>query len=238
MAKWTQHHGFVAGMLASVTLLISWGLSLWHPPVPRVHDEFAYLLAADTFAQGRLTNPPHPLWQHFESMHVIHQPTYASKYPPGQGAMLALGQVVLGQPIAGVWFSSALGVVACYWMLLGFVTSRWAALGASLLVMLPGYQIAWGQSYWGGALACAGGALVLGAVPRLQRTTRLHDALALAGGALLLAVTRPFEGVVLCLLCGGWLVLGWLRRPRPLGVRWFGKSSCQCWLFWGPAPGP
>jgi hypothetical protein len=56
-------------------------------PVPAAHDEFSYLLAGDTFAHGRLANPPHPLWIFLDTLHVLGKPTYASIFPPAQGAV-------------------------------------------------------------------------------------------------------------------------------------------------------
>ena len=121
-------------------------------PYPSIHDEFSYLLAADTYAHGRLANPPHPLWKHFESMHILVQPTYASKYPPAQGLILAAGQVLFRMPIAGVWLSNALATLGAIWMLRGWMPYRWAFLGGFLLASHP-LMIAWGQSYWGGSAA-------------------------------------------------------------------------------------
>lgn len=205
----------IAALLFTAALLVSATISLLRPPVPRVHDEFSYLLAADTFNQGRVANPTHPLWRHFETIHVIQQPSYASKYPPGQGAMLAVGQWATGWPMAGVWLTTAVATVAAYWMLLGMVPPKWASIGAALLIVVPGMQLVWGQTYWGGMLAYAGGALVLGAAARLKNRLQTHAALLMASGALLLAVTRPFEGLVLCLAAAVWVTVSWIRNSWP-----------------------
>ena len=139
-------------------------------PRPLIHDEFSYLLAADTFAHGRLTNPTPLFFEHFETPQELVKPTRMSKYPPGQGLVIALGQIISGMPIVGVWISTAAACAAIYWMLLGFVARSWALTGGVMAAASPAL-LDWSQVYWGGSVAVLGGALLLGGWGRLMIRT-------------------------------------------------------------------
>ena len=210
-----RHRNFSIGLSGALGLILAIGISLFvRIPEPRVHDEFSYLLAADTFAQGRVTNPTHPLWVHFESMHIIHQPSYASKYPPGQGLVMALGQVIGGHPIVGVWVSTALASAVICWMLFAWLPGHWALLGGMLAALHP-TMLGWSQNYWGGAVAVIGGALLLGGFRRIVTVPRSRDAFLMGLGIVLLASSRPYEGLALTLLPAGYLVRWLMRNTRP-----------------------
>jgi hypothetical protein len=179
-----------------VGFAVSTTTGLWRGiPVPRIHDEFCYLLAADTYAHGRLTNRPHPEWEHFESIHLLSQPTLMSKYPPGQALVLALGEMATGEPITGVWFSVGLAAAAVCWMLQCWVPARWACFGGICLALRLATSY-WGQSYWGGAVATIGGALLFGAAVRLARDFDWRTSVAWGAGIAILSLTRPYEGFI------------------------------------------
>ena len=202
--------GMVGLLAIAIRLLL---LPLIPIPIPTVHDEFSYLLGGDTFASGRITNPPHPMWVHFETFHVNVQPTYHSKYPPAQALFLALGRRLFGHPWFGVCLSMGLMFGAFCWMLYGWVSPPYAIAATLLVVFEWGFTSYWINSYWGGAVPALGGALVIGAVPRLARRLDLGPLFAGIAGTVLLANSRPYEGALTVLSSAGVLLL-WMRREK------------------------
>ena len=162
-------------------------------------------------------------------------------YPPTQSAVLALGQLFVNAPNGppfgpwiGVLLSTAAMVAAIFWMLQGWFPPRWALLGASLVMMRFAIFGYWMNSYWGGSVAAIGAALVLGALPRLQRRRqRPRDAFLLGIGVFILANSRPFEGALFCIPVAAVLTFWLIRLYRdnhPLPVRRVILSIFTCLL--------
>jgi hypothetical protein len=196
-------------IVITISLAVSISYAWFHGmPLPQYHDDFAYLLDGDTFAHGRMSNPTHPLWPHFETMHVLHVPRYISKYPMGQGLTFAAGSILFGHPLRAVWILGATACAVIWWALRAWMTPTVALLGGIATAVHP-TMVEWMESYHGGALAALGGALLLGAAGRDRRLGAIA-----AIGVVLLAISRPYEGMIFCLAIG--IVL--IRRVTPAGV--------------------
>jgi hypothetical protein len=210
-----RRQGLSVAVVGLLPLLIRAALLPMLPPrLPAIADDFAFVLAGETFALGRLTNPPHPLWTYFETPHVLQQPTYMSMYFPAQGLFMAAGKVVAGSLWVGVWISAGLMCAALCWMLQAWLPPAWALFGGLLAVMRLGLFTYWMNSYFGGAVAALGGALMLGAVPRIMRRQRVLDAVLLAVGVTILANSRPYEGLLVALPVAVWMCLWLIRDGR------------------------
>src|SRR5712672_282457 len=213
-------------------------------PSPAIHDEFSYLLMADTFAHGRLANVTHPMSLHFETFYVNQTPTYVSKYFPAQGMLLAVGQVLFGHPFWGVLLSSALMCAAICWMLQGWMPPGWALLGGLLAVIRLGIFSYWANSYWGGAVAALGGALVLGALPRIKDKPQVRDTVWMGIGLALLFNSRPYESLFFAAPIAIAILIWLLRRNEkpiqrkilrvivPLGIILAVTAGAMAFYFW------
>jgi hypothetical protein len=194
-----------------------------HEPIPRIPDEFSYLLLSDTFAHGHLTNPTPPAPEFFDTLHVLVRPTYASKYFPAQGLFLALGQKLTHHPAVGIWLSSALTCIAVAWMLQAWVGPVWGLAGGLLVALQWGIFSYWSQTYWGGMAAALGGALFLGGLRRLWARLSWPSAVWSALGVVILVNSRALEGTCLAVgVCAVVIFWSWWQGRRASGRFWLG----------------
>ncbi|WP_348262185.1 hypothetical protein P8935_20570 [Telmatobacter sp. DSM 110680] len=139
-----------------------------------------------------------------------------SMYFPAQGFVLAAGKVLFGNPWFGLLIATSLMCAAICWMLQAWLPASWAFLGGMFAVVHLALFSYWIDTYTGaGSLAALGGALVLGGLPRFTRNQRVHHALLMALGVVLLANTRPFEGLLLFVAVSAFI------------CRWYFSSGCK-----------
>jgi hypothetical protein len=108
---------------------------------PAYHDEFSYLLQAQTFLAGRVAWPAmavHP--DLFHQVHVLNEPRTASRYFPWTGFWMA-PFVHFGYPYVGHWTAGALSCVCFYGSMLRFMQFRWALFGGLLIAVSPGLAV-------------------------------------------------------------------------------------------------
>jgi len=218
--RWVADRELLAcGVILVLTLGLRAALLPWLPiPQATVTDEFSNLLAADTYAHGRLTNPAHPFWQHFETFHVLMQPTYQSKYQPLQGMVLAFGQKLFQRPWIGVYLSAGLMCAAVCWMLQGWIPPGWALLGALLFMCRVGIVSYWMNSYLGAAVPAIGGALALGAAARIVWRVQFGHSITWALGLAILVLSRPYDAAVLGCATAAMVLWFLLKSGTPLRI--------------------
>src|SRR5262249_31607695 len=114
---------WIAGAVTAAVIAWVWSATRWQPVF---HDESAYLLQAGIFAGGHWSDPPPPIPEFFEQMHVLATPVRAAKYFPGHSLLLAPG-VAATVPIA-VPLLLAFGSGALLVILVRRLANGWVAL--------------------------------------------------------------------------------------------------------------
>ena len=130
----------------------------------------------------------------FESPHIFIAPRYMSQYQPGKGALLAIGQVLFGQPYLGVVLGMAALCASLSQMLLAWTNRKWALIGgaAACVIFQPGMD--WATSYMGGEIAATAAAIALTALGHIRRHRAPWGLPHFAVSTALLLFSRPFEG--------------------------------------------
>lgn len=197
-------------------------------------DEYAYRFQGLTFAAGRLWNAPPPLGNAMSPFWIwVADGKWASQYPPGWPALLAMADVA---HLPGWFVNTALSVAGTI-LLHDLVRSRaggGAALLAAALFALSPFTIFNAASGFSHMLAAV---LILGIVWNWERagTGRLGWALATGAALGMLGITRPVSAAIVAVALAPAVVGSrrpWMRAaaivagglPFLIGLLWYQRA--------------
>jgi hypothetical protein len=180
---------------------------------PNSGDEYATVVSATLFAEGRLSAPSPPAPTFFDITHIINNGRYFGKYPPGWPMVLApgvaLGIAWLVNPVFGI-----LTLLIVYRTALEHFSLRTARI-ALLLATLNPFLIFNSASYFSHPSCLVFIALAIFALLRVANGSVARRDLLLMGGAAGLAfLIRPFTAAVALAPAGLYLAVRLQRTDR------------------------
>ncbi|MFN9718080.1 MAG: ArnT family glycosyltransferase [Planctomycetota bacterium] len=177
---------------------------------PAYHDEFSYLLQARTFLAGRVTWPAaevHP--DLFHQIHVLNEPTTASRYFPWTGLWMA-PFVAMNRPYLGHWIAGAFACALFHRSLLRLLEPRWALIGGLLIATSPGLSIFSNLllAHHPTLLALS---VFLWAFLKMMESRSVGDSMLAGTGLALAMLGRPMTAAGFALPFGCWLLWNVIR---------------------------
>ncbi|MCA9043454.1 MAG: glycosyltransferase family 39 protein [Planctomycetaceae bacterium] len=179
---------------------------------PSYHDEYSYLLQAETFQQGRTWNPVFAeMPQMFDQMHVLNEPDlggpegrFASRYFPGTGLWML--PFMSGNPVTGHQFAQVLVVLGVFFIGRELRSNGLGLLSAALAAVSPGLLI-FSNLLLAHHPTLVGLMLFLWQYLRTQRTGSLLSALLTGVGLAFAMLCRPMTAAGFSFPAG--IFFGW-----------------------------
>lgn len=161
------------------------------------HDEKAYLLQARIYADLKWTEPTPPVPSLWEQVHVFVEPHYASRYPPGFPAVLAIG-AAFGVP--GLIPVLLTGATAALLFLFGSkLFGRWTAFVATALWAAAPLNTEWRATYLSESLTGFLWVAWCWCAWRYRREGRRRDLVVTSLLVAFAGITRPVTAMALAL---------------------------------------
>lgn len=164
---------------------------------PRITDEFGYLLNAEIFATGHLSNPSPLFPKHFDALYQLIAPSRVSKYPFGQTFILYIGIIFFKKAAIGTALLLSVFCGLLYRFLNRFC-SRLPCFVSLIIFISNPLILEWSQSYWGGGVFMMGGLLFIDCL--LGQKGDSLQYLQFSISIICMLSSRPVESVILLLL--------------------------------------